>query len=427
VKNSLKMKEERNQKVAVLENLLNAVAAEERDFTADEEKQQDTLHAEIRNMDAAIKRAEENEAIFAATAGNAPSNSEAKDVAKTMKRFSLSKAINEAAATGRVTGVEGEVFTEAVNEARMSGVALSGNVAIPQSFMEKRDYNVGTNADGGFTVQTSVGDIVEFLRPNTVAEAAGATILTGLSGNLDLPRHSTSVTPDYKAETGALDEVTGAMEAIQLRPRRVGAFSIYSQQLLAQSSAAIDQFIANDLAASIATEIDKMAFNGSGSSNEPTGILNVSGIGDVAGGTNGAVPSFANIVELESDVAGANALRGSLAYVTTPGIVGALKTATVDSGSGRFVIEGMMANGYNVLQTTNIPSALTKGTSSDCHAVIFGNFEDLILAYWSGVSLTVDNFTNAVNGQIRVIAQQWMDVGVRHAGSFAAMKDAKTA
>ena len=170
-----------------------------------------------------------------------------------------------------------------------------------------------------------------------------------------------------------------------------------------------------------------MAFNGSGASNEPTGILNVTGIGDVAGGTNGAVPTFANIVELESDVAGANALRGSLAYVTTPGIVGALKTATVDSGSGRFVIEGMMANGYDVLQTINIPSALTKGTSNDCHAVIFGNFEDLILAYWSGVSLTVDNFTNAVNGQIRVIAQQWMDVGVRHAGSFAAMKDAKTA
>jgi HK97 family phage major capsid protein len=253
-------------------------------------------------------------------------------------------------------------------------------------------------------------------------------MLTGLVGNIAIPRQTGGATAYWVAESGAPTESAQAFDQVTMSPKTVGAFSDISRKLLLQSSIDIESFVRRDLATVLGLAIDLAGINGSGASNQPTGVLNVSGIGSVAGGTNGLAPTFAHIVELETDVAVANADIGSLGYMTNAAVRGKLKTTEKASSTGQFVWEGGELNGYRAKVSNQVPSNLTKGTSSGvCSAIIFGNWADLIIGMWGGLDLMVDPYTGSTAGTVRVVALQDVDVAVRHAESFSAMKDALTA
>jgi HK97 family phage major capsid protein len=215
-----------------------------------------------------------------------------------------------------------------------------------------------------------------------------------------------------------------------MSPKTLGAFTDFSRKLTVQSSIDVEAFIRRDLAAVLALEIDRAALHGSGSSNQPTGIAATSGIGSVAGGTNGLAPTWAHIVGLESEVAIDNADIGSLAYVTNAKVRGKLKTTEKASSTAQFVwADGATPlNGYNAVVTNQVSSALTKGSSSGvCSAIFYGNWMDLLIGMWGGLDLLVDPYTASTTGTVRVVALQDTDIAVRHPESFAAMLDALTA
>ena len=100
MKHSNKLMEERGALVEELESILDTVASEEREFTVEENERQDAIHVQINDLDKSIQRAKSNEAVFAAAAGEAVSQSEAKEVAEIRGRFSLSKAVADFNAAG---------------------------------------------------------------------------------------------------------------------------------------------------------------------------------------------------------------------------------------------------------------------------------------------------------------------------------------
>ena len=152
------------------------------------------------------------------------------------------------------------------------------------------------------------------------------------------------------------------------------------------------------------------------------------GIGSVAGGTNGLAPTFANIIALEKEVAVDNADVGSLAFLTNPKVRAKLKNTTV--GTDQRMVWGDSSNsllGYNAYVTTQAPSDLDKGTSTGvCSAIIFGNFQELIIGQWGGLDIVVDPYTAASNAQVKIYIHSFWDTLIRRAQSFAAMKDALT-
>jgi len=176
--------------------------------------------------------------------------------------------------------------------------------------------------------------------------------------------------------------------------------------------------------------IEDKSITGDGTNDTPTGIINTSGIGSVVGGDNGAAPDWADIINLEKEVAVDNADIGSLAYLTNPKVRAKLKTTALDSGSGLFVWgndRSYPLNGYAAGVTTLVPSNLTKGTSSEvCSAIIFGNFADLLIGQWGGMEVLLDPYTKALNYQYQLIINVLADIGVRNAESFSAMLDALT-
>ncbi len=301
-----------------------------------------------------------------------------------------------------------------------------------------RDLVVGTSTAGGHLVSTDLlgSSFIELFRNAVLFDELGVTMLTNLNGNIAIPRQTGGATTYWVAENGAPTESQQAVDQVTGTPKTVGCFTDYSRRLLLQSSVDVEIFVRSDLALQMAQEAFRAAINGSGSSNEPTGLLNISGIGAVVGGTNGAAPTYDHQVDLESAVANANADVGRLAYLTNTKVRGKLrKTQEFASTNGKAVWTSMTGGGgrvgdvlgYNAYTSNAVPSNLTKGSASGvCSAEIFGNWAELMIFMWGGLDLMFDPYSLSTTGAKRLVALQDMDVNVRHATSFAAMKDALT-
>jgi HK97 family phage major capsid protein len=357
---------------------------------------------------------------------------------RTVDRFSVVRAVNTLLNGQQLDGAEAEMHQEGMKAYRAANLTPNGNFVIPQIVLsrgqyrgfEKRDQTAtggSSGSEGGVLVQTNVGSIIERLKAKLLIGQMGAQSLGGLVGNIDFPVFGANDAATEKTEVAAASESSPTWTKKTISPKRLPVFGEYSRQLLAQSSHEVEGFVRNDLAYQIAKRMDAMAINGSGSSNEPTGILNTSGIGSVVGGTNGIVPTWDHIVDLETEVAVDDADVGSLGYMTTPGIRGKLKKTKTDTGSGIFVWPSgaRELNGYNVGVSTQVPSTLTKGTAvGTAHAIIFGNFSDLLIGQWGGVEFMVNPYSKDTEGIVRINAWTFYDILVRRAQSFAAMKDA---
>ncbi len=350
----------------------------------------------------------------------------------TLRRFSFLKFIREAG-KGQLTGVEKEMHEEAQVEARHNQVEIR-NFGIPFALVgkkasEKRDHTAGTDSQGGHTIATELRGFIEVLRDKLVLVELGATYLSGLIGNIAIPRQITKSDPTEKGETATGGEQNITFDQLTLSPKRLPAFGDYSKQLLRQSSQDVERLVINDITSQIALRIQDRAIQGAGSGDEPLGILSTTGIGDVAGGTDGADPAHDHLVDLETEVSVDNADMGSLAYLTNAKVRGKLKKTKIDAGSGLFVwpANENMLNGYNVAVTNTVPSNLTKGTETECSAIIFANWAELMIGQWGGLDVLVNPYTKGKEGLVEIVIDTFYDVGVRHAESFAAMQDALTA
>jgi HK97 family phage major capsid protein len=134
--------------------------------------------------------------------------------------------------------------------------------------------------------------------------------------------------------------------------------------------------------------------------------------------TAGAL-TWAKVIELETDVATANADMGNLAYLTTPGVRGVAKTTVKETGQAQYLWADNMMNGYPCAVSTLVPATLGGGAE---HGLIFGNWRDLVIGQWGGIDIVVDPYSLATKAQIQIVANIWVDVAVLHAASFSAME-----
>lgn len=308
---------------------------------------------------------------------------------------------------------------------------------------ERAAYAVGATATGGANVATNLlaGSFIEVLRNNALIMNLGPTVLSGLVGNVAIPRQISATQTYWVTEASAITEAEATFDQVTLSPKQLGARSQYSRLMLQQSTPDIEGLVRNDLARVMALGIDLASISGSGSSGQPRGILNQSGIGTVAMGTNGA--AFINaattgtsgidqLIQLESKLDIANALNGSLAYLTNAKVVAALKQLKTqyadylwtDNLDNRAAGTPGMINGYGVARSNQVPATLTKGTGTNLSALIFGDFSQLLIGMWGGIEILPNPYGAGYNaGSVDIRAMQTVDINVRHAESFAAITD----
>lgn len=337
---------------------------------------------------------------------------------KEVKRFSLLRAIHALANPTDRAAQEAAAFEFECSRAAAKAYGRTAQgILLPAEVLRtwKRDLN-SSDESALFTDDFRGGDFIDALRNASSVMQAGATMLSGLSGDVKIPKKTGVASTGWiSTEGGPASESEMTVGSVSMTPKTLGAFTDITRQLMIQSSLDVEALVRDDLAQSIALAIDLGALAGSGSSGQPTGIKNTSGINTVDFGTApDLIPTYAQVVELETKVREDNALGNGGAYISNATMFGALKSVEKAANTAQFVVEpGGTMNGYRTIVSNQVGSG----------DLYFGDFSQLLVGMFGGLDIVVDPYTASTSGTVRVVALQSCDVAVRHATAFCLGND----
>lgn len=427
-----KAKEERDDLIQKAEALVNE---SDGSLEGDQKEQFDSYKEEIKSKEEYIAAKQWQGQQRAKEADDHDKNNSGEQ--KELSKFSMSEFLMSVNPTQRdklnskKLGFYDELSKQGVEDTKDAGISvgsINGKV-LPKALLQsgfKNDLTITT--EGGDITFDEDGGFIDQLNERLILTNVGADFLTGLTGDVKFPRETNAPTATWEGETDPNAESTPTFDNVKLSPKRVGTFIDVSNQALLQTNPAIDARINRQMVNAMRRAIETAAINGSGTAPEPEGILNTTGIGSADVGTNGGAQTWGHWVDNESNVANANADMGSLAYLTNSKVRGQAKQTIVDSGSGRFIwpVNATEVNGYQVGISNLVPDDLAKGTGTGLSALIFGNFNDLVIGQWGGLEVLVDPYTQATSGMTRMVINVYVDVAVLRAGSFSATQDIDT-
>lgn len=352
-------------------------------------------------------------------------------------KFSFIRAIGIASKETPKDGIELEMHQEAVKEAREAQVVefdANKGISIPLFYFQRnarRDITAtgGANGvEGGVNVPTFIAGNIQSLDDALILARAGADYMPGLIGKYDFTQELDNFEPGWNTENGTAAEGTLTYGKKSLTPKRLAGQLDVSRQILIQTSPAFEGRIRQKVLFGTARAIDKAGLYGSGAGNQPLGLLNYNGTIAILGGTNGAAPDRSHLVAL-SNAPGKNkyVATGKNVFVTNQFVREKLQNTKTDAGSGLFLWpeDADKLLGYDALVSTIVPDDLDKGTAVDvCSPIIFGDFGQVKIGQWSGVTLYSDPYTKLAESLIRLVVETYADVQVGQPKAFAIMKDA---
>jgi len=289
---------------------------------------------------------------------------------------------------------------------------------------------------GGNLVDTELrsSDFIEALRNRAMISRLGARMLSGLTGDVDIPRQSGTATVYWISEGGTIPESNLTLDLLKLRPKDVSCLTAVSRRMLMQSSLDIESLIRADMIKEMSLGIDQAAIQGTGVESQPLGLLNYPGINSVSIGANGGALSWNHIVQLETEIAVDNVDTGACHYLTNARVRGKLKTtpkvtgqdvflwqdSTIDRGMGNM-------NGYSAAVSNQVPRDGSKGTGNNLSAVIFGDFSQLLIAEWGVLEILPNPYgAGYPSGSIQIRSLATIDVAPRRPEYFAVCTDVVT-
>ena len=403
------IREAKASKVAAARALVAKAEGEKRSLTAEESASFDTLRREITALEA-----DEARATFLADAerrmGGERVGGGERSMADLESRVSILSVIRAQMEGRQLTGAEAEYHAEAE---RRSGRKAQGTM-VPLRALETR---VNTTTSAGQIVPTDhrPADYIQPLRNRLLARQLGVRVLSGLSGDLSIPKHGSSTTTGWVAEGSNLSASDMTFGSVGLSPKHVGGISEMSRQLIQQSSPDIEQLLRDDMAFQIAQAIDGALIDGGGT-NEPVGLLSTVGIQTA----NLATLSWANVLEMLEKLEIANAEAAH--WLTSPQVKTKLASTLKATGIAGYLMEaGKMAD-LPVHVTNQVP--VVTGTP-DTGQLILGDWSQVLLGIWSELDILVNPFDSVAyaRGGVLVRAMATVDTAVRHPKAFVVASD----
>ena len=317
---------------------------------------------------------------------------------RNMENFSLLKAINDIANNRQLDERSQEVVNEGISEMRKSGLSYSGQIVLPVT-EARADVQATVEGAGQEVVAEDKLNILEPLRASLVMTQAGATYMTGLVGNVSIPVYSGS-NVGWAGEIEAAKDGAGTFSEVTLSPKRITAFLDVSKQFLLQDSASAEALLRADIVRAIANKLEATILGDKdGSATQPKGLFyDVADYYDI---------SYESIVELVAYLEQQN-VTGDIKFILSPLMKALLKTTKKDEGSGLFVMEDGEIDGLPVLST------------SACMGLAIGNWADYVIAQWGGIDLTIDPYSQATNGKVRLVVNAYFDAKPRREEAFLA-------
>ena len=316
-----------------------------------------------------------------------------------------------------------------------SGLVPNGDLFAPLGLLA-RDFNAGTAAEAGnlMDVKTpyTAGVLNDPLRKVSAIGRLGATILPGVRYTLDVPRFEASGAVGWQAETGTSSTILTTTSNLSLTPKRSSVTMILSRQALLQATPALDAVISRHLVGALMEKAEDGGLNDDGTSNSPLGLRSTPGIGNVVGGTDGALLTYAHLCDLEDKPALANAEETDFSgFIINSKTRRYLRTCAEGSGLP-YIWKGndRPLLGHRAAVSNLLPSNLVKGFSGAvCSSLLYSSdwSQMLFVIYGGGIDLTVDRVTLAAEGKVRIVATIMAGIGSALPGAFSKMDDAKLA
>lgn len=370
---------------------------------------------ELRALDQKIERQRKIDAADRAEAGR-PINGDPKLDSEIRSRFSLARAVAGAAGHAVDDGFEREIQGEL---AKRAGRPAQG-LYVPMEILEKRVLTAG--GDGADIVPTDhrPDQYINALVASSVVRGLGARVLSGLTGNVDIPRETDSPAIGWVAENAALSSDDAEFDKITLTPKHAGALSEWSRNMILQSSPDVEMLLRQMLARNLALAIDRAAIQGGGT-NEPKGVLATSGIQTVTSPGSIFEAVAEAVAKADAENVGANR-----AILTTPE-VRRIAAEALDL-MGRPI--GVQTVFHNVPTTfsNQVPKTLG-GSPGTEHGLIYGDWSELLIGIWSEIDILVNPYESTAysKGNISIRAMATVDVAVRHPAAFVSVEDVTTA
>jgi HK97 family phage major capsid protein len=344
--------------------------------------------------------------------------------------YSLLRAMRMQCGLEPQGGVEWEIHTELSKNRNAAGATVRG-VMVPHTLRMRgaqlRGTVTGLTAGAGLIPTILAPTLIDILRDRVVLRSLGCQVLSDMVGAFKIPKKTAKIGFEWVAEATAATATDVTVGTVDFSEKTLTGWTKITRSFMKQSSQDAELLVRNDLIDGMAVGLDNGGINGTGSSNQPTGLLAVSGTNSVAIGTNGGAITWAKAIELQTAVGTANAVGNRPAYLTNSKVMGAMKTIPKVASTSIFIMEDGQVDGRDVAECNLVPSNLTKGSSSGvCSALLYGDFSNLIMALWGGLDIVVDPYTLSTAGDVRVTAFQSADVNVRYAAAFSKCVDLTT-
>lgn len=306
------------------------------------------------------------------------------------KEFRLLKAINDIANNRNLDNVSSAVVNAGAEEMRKAGLSFNGQIQLPT---ENR-ATVTVEAEGEDVVVTEFTNILEPLRSKNVLVAAGAKYLTGLVGDVQVPiMGASNVT--WEGETAAAQDGAPTFDNVKLQPKRLTAYVDVSKQFLVQDSLDAEAMIRQDIVNAINSKLEATILgSAAGTTTQPEGIFySASALDEIS--------DFADVCDMEADVEDANVI-GECKYIMSNKAKAAFRNMARSTDTTKLVMENGNIDGTEVLNTSHV-----EGKN-----VAYGDFSNLAIGQWGAIDLTVDPFSQATNGKVRLVVNAYFDAKV---------------
>ena len=366
-------------------DIIETCKKEIRDFTVEESDEIKQIEDSINKINDEL-RSIENELS---------SNNKEIKTKSIMKEFRLLSTINEITNNKTVSAEANAVINKGIEEMRKAGVNYGGQIQLPVS--ELRTV-ISVANEGEDVVETEFTNILEPLRAKNVLMQAGARYLGGLVGDVQVPiMAGGNVT--WEGETAPAKDGAGSFSNVKLQPKRLTAYVDVTKQFLVQDSLDAENMIKADIVNAINTKLEETILgSGAGTSTQPAGIFN---------GVSGSVANFADLCNMEANVEDAN-INGECAYIMSNKAKAAFRNMPKSAKTTQLVMEGGQIDGTPVYNTSHV-----EGKN-----VAYGDFSNLVIGQWGAIDLTVDPYTKAADGQVRLVVNVFYDAKVLREGAI---------
>ncbi|MFO1306618.1 MAG: phage major capsid protein [Burkholderiales bacterium] len=411
------LREERYALAARARAMLDGNAGDK--WTPTVARQVDDIYEKIEALDRDIRREERR---IEAGAGGAHGRGEAE-----LFDAKSGRAIPVARAGDDFRIALGDAFQNSAPSGERHGLGefLRGIAGMKTHESVRNALSTGTDSAGGYALPQYLQlDMLQALVPTSSLLQAGAGVAVlddgagGGSKSWRIAAINAIPTAAWRSEGGTVATSDPTFRNVDLVPRSLAFQFKVSRELLADA-VNLEPALKAVIGQAFAREIDRAGLRGSGTPPEIRGILNTSGIQSVTNGANGAslgTTAYANFITAMNSILAADGPMPTAA-IMAPRSLTTLAGLLDTTNQPRRVPPAIEK--WQFIPTSQIPTALTVGTSNDCSELYVGDFSKVIFFLREGVAIQKLTELYAATGEVGFVAHVRVDVGVLYPAAMA--------